>query len=305
MRALQRINLLRFSAALLLGMSCLCSSAQGQGKSGLERIKSEGRIVLAHRESSVPFSYVPQAGQPPVGYALDICVKLAKALQSQLKLKKLDIEYLQVTPANRLTVLENGTADMECGSTTNNAERRKKVAFTIPHFIAGARMLVLADSRIESLEDAAGKRVVSTTGTTPLTALRRLADERTMKMQILEAADHQQAFTMVEQGTADGFVMDDVLLYGLSISRNSGKAYKVVGKFITIEPLAIALPKNDPELKRMVDDEMRRLIISGEAGKLYDKWFMQPIPPHGRTLHLTPSYLLRDFWKYPTDMVPT
>ena len=193
---------------------------------------------------------------------------------------------------------------MECGSTTNNAERRKQVAFTIPHFITGARYMVRADSNIATLADFEGKKLVSTKESTPLNAVTRANTERLLRIQILEAPDHAKAAEMVEKGDADGFVMDDVLLYGRIASRPDPAKFKVVGKFLTIEPLAIMFSKDDPELKKIFDDEMKRMIYSREAYEIYDQWFMKPIPPKGLALGMPMNYLLKDFWKYPTDQVP-
>ncbi|MFN7857916.1 MAG: amino acid ABC transporter substrate-binding protein [Acidovorax sp.] len=270
----------------------------------LERIRSGGKLVIAHRESSVPFSYVDATSGKPIGYAVDLCLHLADVLRKKTGKKDMEVEFLAVTPANRIAMVEQGKADLECGSTTNNAERRQKVAFTIPHFITGARLLVKASSSIDRMEDLNGKKLVSTKGTTPLKAADQANRERLMGITILEAPDHARALDMVEKGEADAFVMDDVLLYGLAAGRPDPKALKVVGRFITTEPLAIMLPKNDPEFKKMIDDEMRRLITSREIYAIYDKWFMKPIAPKNTVLNLPVSYLLRDFWKYPTDQVP-
>jgi ABC-type amino acid transport substrate-binding protein len=282
-----------------LSWSCLAAAEQPV----VDRIKAGGSIIIAHRESSVPFSYL-DADKKPVGYAVDLCVKLAEAVRSKLGAKGGGVSYLMVTPANRISIIETGKADMECGSTTNNAERRQKVAFTVPHFITGARLLVRADSRAERIDDLTGKKVVSTKGTTPLKAIDSANRERLIGLTIIEAPDHGKAIDMVEKGEAEAFIMDDVLLFGLAAGRPNPKALKVVGKFLTTEPLAIMLPKNDPEFKKLVDTEMKRLINSREIYAIYDKWFMQPIPPKNTALNLPVSYLLRDFWKYPTDSVP-
>lgn len=279
------------------------STVQAQTGNLLDRIKAEKKIVLAHRESSVPFSYFDKDGKP-IGYALDVCLQLVKALQKSLALDKLDVEYLAVTPSNRIEKVEKGEAHMECGSTTNNAARRKQVDFTIPHFITGARLLVKADSPIDRVDHPALKTITSTQKTTPLTALKRIDNERFLKLKIIEAEDHAKAVEMVESGQADAFAMDDVLLFGLAAGRPDPKALKVVGRFFTTEPLAIMLPKNEPAYKKIIDDEMRRLIYSGEKLVIYKRWFEQPIPPNNVALNLTPSYLLRDLWKYPTDQMP-
>lgn len=269
----------------------------------LDRIRSTGTVVLAHRESSVPFSFVGPDGQP-VGYAVDLCLKLVEAVGKALSLPQVGTKFLQVTPSNRIAMIENNTADLECGSTTNNAERREKVAFTVPHYITGARYLVRANSPVDVLRDFSGRKLVSTKATTPLKAVTRANNEYLLGITLLEAPDHTRAVDMVASGEADGFVMDDVLLFGLAAGRPDPQAFKVVGKFLTIEPLAIMLPRNDPDFKRLVDAEMKRLIRSQEAHAIYERWFQSPIPPSNRSLNLPMNYLLKDFWKYPTDQVP-
>jgi len=294
-----------FCARALLVAASLLSVSVAQAQTGalLERIKAEKKLVLAHRESSVPFSYLDSQGRP-VGYALEVCVQLAKAVQRSLTLDRLDVSYLQVTPANRIEAIEKGRAHLECGSTTNNAARRQQVAFTVPHFITGARLLVKADSPIDRIDHPALKTVVSTRNTTPLTALRRVDFERFLKLNIIEADDHERAVEMVENGQAQAFAMDDVLLFGLAAGRADPKALKVVGRFFTTEPLAIMLPKDEPAFKKIIDDEMRRMIYAGEIQQIYRRWFEQPIPPGNVALNLPASYLLRDLWKYPTDQMP-
>jgi len=269
----------------------------------LDKLRQGGALVIAHRESSTPFSYL-DADKKPVGYAVDICLKLAEAVKKELGLKTMPITFKMALPATRIAMIESHEADLECGSTTNNAERRQKVAFTVPHYITGSRFMVRADSMIEELPQFEGKKLVSTKGTTPMKALEQANRERLLRINVLEAPDHAKAVEMVEKGEADGFVMDDVLLYGLISSRPDPSKLKVVGKALTIEPLAIMLPKDDPAFKRIVDEEMKRMIRSREAHALYEKWFEKPIPPKGTSLNLPMNYLLRDFWKYPTDVVP-
>ncbi len=269
----------------------------------LDRIRSSGEVVIAHRESSVPFSYVSPGGQP-VGYAIDLCLKVVDALRQQLALPDLRTRFVTVTPANRIAMVEQGKADLECGSTTNNAERREKVAFTVPHYIAGARYLVRSDSPVQVIRDFQGRTLVSTRGTTPLKEAARANSEYALGIRLVEAPDHARAVDMVAAGEADGFVMDDVLLYGLVAGRPDPGRFKVVGKFLTIEPLAIMFSRDDPAFKRLVDDEMKRLIRSREAHTVYERWFLRPVPPANRSLNLPMNYLLKDFWKYPTDQVP-
>lgn len=268
----------------------------------LDRIRQTGKIVIAHRESSIPLSYV--ADKKPMGFAVDLCEHIAEAVKKKLNLPKLEVGYLAVDGSTRIPAIVNGKADLECGTTTNNAERRKQVAFTIPHYITGARYLVRADSPISELNDFDHKKLAITKGTTPLQAIKQANQERLLGITIVETADNASAVDMVEKGEADGFAMDDVQLYGLRMERAHPEKLKVVGKFLTIEPLAIMFNKDDPEFKRVVDEEMKRLISSREAYAIYDKWFMKPIPPRNVALDMPMNYLLKDFWKYPTDQVP-
>ena len=288
---------------LALAWCLLASAPLAHAASVLDRIKSGSPLVIAYRESSVPFSYL-DASREPVGYALDLCLRIADVVRKKMQRPDMPVDLVMVTPANRLQMVADGKVDLECGSTTNNADRRQKVAFTIPHFITGARLMVRADSKIERLEDLEGKTLVSTKGTTPLLAARQANSERLLHINVIEAPDHAKAVAMVEKGEADAFVMDDVLLFGLAANSANPAGLKVVGKFLTTEPLAIMLPNGDPEFKKLVDDEIRRLIVSGEIYPIYDRWFAQPIPPRKTALNLPVSYLLRDFWKYPTDYVP-
>ena len=268
----------------------------------LDRIRSTGRIVLAHRESSVPFSYY-DAGKKPVGYALDLCKDVAEAVRKHLGLKSLEIAYLPITAATRMDAITSGKADLECGSTTNNAERRQKVAFTVPHYITGTRFAVRADSPLAELSQFEKHVLVSTAGSTPLKTITLANDDRLIGIKVQSVPDNAKAMEMLGNGSADGFAMDDVQLYGLIAETADPHKFKVVGKFVTVEPLAIMLSKDDAAFKKVVDDEMRHIIRSGEAEKIYDHWFLAPIPPKGVTLNLPMSYLLRDSWKYPSDIV--
>ncbi len=290
-------------AYFAIGMVLMGLTPMATAGPTLDRINQTGKIILGHRESSVPFSYL-DADKRPVGYAVDLCLRLADAVKKKLDMKTLTIEYMLLTPSNRIAMVEEGKADLECGSTTNNAERRTKVAFTVPHYITGARYMVRADSTAKDLVGLENQRVVSTKGTTPLKAIERANKERVLRLTLQEAPDHARAVEMVEKSESDAFVMDDVLLYGLIASRTQPEKLKVIGKFLTVEPLAIMLPKGDPEFKTILDNEMKRLIVSREAHTIYERWFTKPIPPKNTSLNLPMNYLLRDFWKYPTDQVP-
>lgn len=267
-----------------------------------DRIRQAGKIVIAHREASIPFSYYDD-NKVPVGYAIDLCLLLTKAIKKELKLPDLRVEYMAITPATRIQAISEGKADLECGSTTNNAERRKSIAYTIPHFISSARFLVRSNAQVTNLEDLGGKTVVSTKGTTNIKTLQRLNEELVLRMKLVEAADHAQAFQMVSDGKADAFAMDDVLLYGLRANSGHPQDFKVTGKPMTIEPYAIMLQKNDPEFKKFIDKEMARIMTSREIYPIYKKWFESPIPPKGINMELEMPYLLRDYFRFPSDMV--
>ena len=289
-------------ASLSLALA-LTFATTAQAGSTLDRIQSSGHIVLGHRESSVPFSYVLPDGKA-VGYALDLCLKIAEGVRKKLKMHTLTPQFVAVTPANRIQMVTDGKIDLECGSTTNNAERREKVSFTVPHYITGARYLVRADSGIAELAQFERKTLVSTKGSTPLKSITQANTERALHINVIESPDNAKAVEMVADGRADGFVMDDVQLYGLIAARPDAAKFSVVGKLLTIEPLAIMLGKDDPQFKAIVDEEMKHLITSHEANAVYERWFMKPIPPKGTALNLPMNYLLRDFWKFPTDHVP-
>ncbi|HBD37008.1 amino acid ABC transporter substrate-binding protein [Cupriavidus metallidurans] len=293
-------------ASVFLSLAALLTpaaipAAQAASSPVIQRIQQTGVIRIAHRESSVPFSFM--ADGKPVGYAVDLCLKAADAVRAQLKMPQLRVEWVPVTPATRIPAIVDGKADLECGSTTNNRERREQVAFTIPHYIAGSRMLVKSDSGIRRWSDLRGKTVVSTTGTTPLAMIRKMDESGAMGWKVLEAKDHAEAFAMVESGRADAFVMDDVLLFGLRANAKNPASLAVTGDLLTIEPYAIMLSKQDAEFKKIVDKALVNAIYDQETQKLYRKWFQQPIPPHGITLDIPMSYLLRDSFKFPSDKV--
>ena len=278
------------------------SAADAEPHPVLDRIRNSGRIVLAHRESAVPFSYY-DANKKPVGYALDLCKDVAEAVRKHLGLKTIDIVYLPVTPATRIDAITSGKADLECGTTTNNAERRQKVAFTIPHYITGTRFAVRADSEISELPQFEHHVLVSTTGSTPLKTIASANSDRLLGIDVRAVPDNAAAMAMLANKTADGFAMDDVQLYGLIAESPNPAQFKVVGKFVTIEPLAIMMSKDDAAFKKVVDEDMRHLIRSGDAEKMYARWFMSPIPPKNVSMNLPMSYLLKDSWRYPSDAV--
>jgi len=267
-------------------------SSNVMADSTLDKVKSTGNMTVAYRESSIPFSYLGDDGRP-VGFGWEICRRIVDEVKKQTGRNDLVVASQAVTSQNRIPLLQNGTVDIECGSTTNNSERGKQVAFATNYFYTGTRFLTKANSGIKSLADLKGKKVVSTTGTTNYQVLRNINSEQNVGFELVGAKDHADALLMVESGRADAFGMDDILLYGLRASSKDPKQLVVVGDAIQIEPYAIMLRKDDPQFKTLVDGVIANLMKSGEFDKLYKKWFESNIPPKGINLNAPMSKELK------------
>ena len=247
----------------------------------LKNIKDTGTITLGFRDSSIPFSYLDD-NQKPIGFAMDICYKIVDAVKKELKLDKLQVKLEPVTSSNRIPLLANGTVDLECGSTTNNAEREKQVAFTNTHFLTASRFVSKKANKLDKIDDLKGKSVVSTAGTTNIKQLTEANAARNLGVNIIPAKDHAEAFLMVETDRAVAFVMDDVLLASLIAGSKDPAAYVISSDaFSKPEPYGIMLRKDDVPFKKMVDAATAVLYKSGEGQKLYDKWFMSEDPAQG------------------------
>ena len=266
----------------------------------LKKIKDTGTITIGHRESSIPFSYYDDK-QQVVGYAMDLCNKIVDAVKANLKLAKLDVKLQPVTSATRIPLIANGTVDLECGSTTNNLERQKQVSFTITHFVTANRFVSKKSGKLDKLEDLKGKTVVSTSGTTNIKQITELNTEKNLGLTILPAKDHAEAFLMVETGRAAAFVMDDILLYSLVAGSKQPKDYEISAAALSVEPYGIMLRKDDPAFKKVVDDAMVAVYKSGEINKIYDKWFLKPIPPRDVNLNVPMGAAFKKVVAKPTD----
>jgi glutamate/aspartate transport system substrate-binding protein len=278
----------------------LTAAATGaQAADTLAKIAESGKITLAYRESSVPFSYLD--GNKPIGFSVELSNAVLDAVKKKLNKPKLEVALMPVTSANRIPLLQNGTIDLECGSTTNNSARGKDVAFAINHFYTGTRLLVKKSSKIKSYADLSKKTVATTTGTTNALVMRKYNNEKNLDMDIVLAKDHADAFLLVETDRAVAFAMDDILLFGQIANAKNPGDFEVVGDALQVEPYGCMLPKDDPAFKKLVDDTFIGLMKSGEFEKMYDKWFMQPIPPKGTSLGLPMSPQLRENIKAPSD----
>ena len=267
----------------------------------LKNIKDTGAITLGFRDSSIPFSYLDD-NQKPVGFAMDICYKIVDAVKKELKLDKLQVKLEPVTSSNRIPLLANGTIDLECGSTTNNAEREKQVWFTNTHFLTASRFVSKKANKLDKIDDLKGKSVVSTSGTTNIKQLTEANAARNLGVNIIPAKDHAEAFLMVETDRAVAFVMDDILLASLVAGSKDPSSYAISSDaFSKPEPYGIMLRKDDVPFKKLVDAATAVLYKSGEGQKLYDKWFMSKIPPKGLNLNTPIAPELKHEFAVPSD----
>jgi glutamate/aspartate transport system substrate-binding protein len=273
--------------------------AQGQGGT-LQKIKDTGTISLGHRESSIPFSYYDDK-QQVVGYSHALMLKAVDAVKKELGLQQLNVKLTPVTSQNRIPLVQNGTIDIECGSTTNNLERQRQVSFSNTLFIVGTRLLTRKDSGIKDFPDLAGKNVVTTAGTTSERLLRKLNEEKAMKMNIISAKDHGESFLTLESGRAVAFMMDDALLAGELAKARRPDDWVITGTPQSREAYGCMLRKDDAPFKKVVDAAIAQAMTSGEAEKLYQKWFLSPIPPKGLNLHLPLSDDMKQLFKNPND----
>jgi len=291
---------------ILLGLALAAalgaSRARAEELTGtLKNIKETGAITLGYRDSSIPFSYLDD-NQKPVGFAMDICYKIVDAVKKELKLDKLEVKLNPVTSATRIPLMANGTIDLECGSTTNNAERQKQVSFTNTHFLTASRYVFKKSSGLKSIDDLKGKTVVYTAGTTNIKQLTEANVARSLGATIVPAKDHAEAFLMVETERAVAFVMDDILLASLVAGSKSPSDYVIsTDAFSTPEPYGIMLRKDDAPFKKVVDAATAAIYTSGEGQKLYDKWFMAKIPPKNLNLNTPISPELKAEFAKPSD----
>ncbi|MFF7708076.1 glutamate/aspartate ABC transporter substrate-binding protein [Pseudomonas sp. NPDC007930] len=284
-------------------VAALCgASAQAEELTGtLKKIKDTGVITLGHRDASIPFSYMADASGKPVGYSHDLQLKVVDAIKQQLGMPNLEVRYNLVTSQTRIPLVQNGTVDLECGSTTNNAERAQQVDFSVGIFEVGTRLLSKKDSAYKDFTDLKGKNVVTTAGTTSERLLKAMNAEKQMGMNVISAKDHGEAFQMLESGRAVAFMMDDALLAGEMAKAKKPADWEVTGTAQSYEIYGCMLRKGDAPFKKAVDDAIKATYASGDINGIYQKWFEQPIPPKGLNLKFPMSDKLKALIQAPTD----
>ncbi|MEI6301657.1 MAG: amino acid ABC transporter substrate-binding protein [Betaproteobacteria bacterium] len=279
----------------------IAGGASAQELTGtLKKIKDSGSISVGHRDASIPFSYLDDK-QQPIGYSMDLCMKIVDAVKANLKMPNLKIVLTPVTSATRIPLLANGTVDMECGSTTNNLDRQKQISYVVTTFVTANRVMAKKSSKVAKLDDLKGKALVSTSGTTNLKQVTELNASRNLGMNIMAAKDHAEAFLMVETDRVTAFAMDDILLYGLVASAKTPGDFMVSNEALSVEPYGIMVRKDDPAFKKVADDAVVALFKSGEINKIYSKWFQSAIPPKNVNLNLPMSDQLKKVIAKPTD----
>lgn len=276
------------------------AAAQTQGSDTLRRISETGTINLGHRESSVPFSYYDQRKQV-IGYSHELMLRVLDGIKAEIGLPALTIRLVPVTPQNRIPLVQNGTVDLECGSTSHNTDRERHVAFSNSIFVIGTRLMTARQSGIEDFPDLAGRSVVVTAGTTSERLLRTYNEGLGGRITIVTARDHGESFQALESGRVEAFMMDDALLYGERAKAQQPEQWVVVGRPMSLEVYGCMMRRGDPAFKQVVDRMLAQLMRSGEALKIYVRWFQRPIPPRGLNLNWPPSEALLDLFREPND----
>lgn len=291
---------LRILPFLLLLPLALSARAESSGLPTLEKISRTATISLGHRESSVPFSYYDSKRQV-VGYSHDLMLAVVERIRRELKLPALAVKLVPVTSQNRIPLVQNGSVDLECGSTTHNRERARQAAFSVSIFLTSSRLLTRHGSGIEELADLKGRRVAVTAGTTSERSLLLHAEATGTRFDILKVKDHGDGFNSVQEGRAAAFLMDEAMLYGLRAKADQPGDWRVVGQPMATEVYACMLRKDDPRFKALVDRSLTELMQSGEALKIYRRWFQSPIPPKGLNLNWPAPEALLELYRSPND----
>ncbi len=288
----------QFSARITLACAAVMAAfgAQAQSPATLDKIQQQGKVVIGVRESSAPMAYALGGNHKFVGYHVELCEKVLAKVVPQAK-----IEYMAMTAQNTLPLVQNGTVDLGCGPTTNNMGRQKQVAFSVTTYVSEVRMAVPADSPITSFKQLDGKTLAASAGTTAVQLLRKYAKDNNVELPLQLGKDHFESFMLLEAGRAEAFVLDDNLLAGVIANSKTPDGYKIVGEVLGAEPIALVMRKDDPAFKQAVDAALIEMMKSGEVASIYDKWFMQPIPPKDKPLNLPMGETLKQLLQEPND----
>ncbi len=267
----------------------------------LKKIKDTGAITIGYRESSIPFSYLDDK-QQPIGYAMDLCMKVVDAVKAELKMPNLKVNLQPVTSGNRIPQLQAGNIDMECGSTTNSVDRQKQVSFGPTYFVINVTAAVKKNSGIKTLADLNGKTISTTSGTTSVPLLKKYDKTANVEIKEIYGKDHAESFLLLSQDRVSAFVMDDILLAGQIANSDKPGDYMILsGESLRTEPYSMMLRKDDPQFKALVDKTVGNVMKSGEIDKIYAKWFTSPIPPKGVNMNFPETPAIKDAFKNPND----
>ena len=287
---------MKFSIKMVVAAAALAAGGAAFAQSTFDKINRTGKVVMGVRESSAPMAYAIGSNQTFGGYHVELCERVLKDIAPKAK-----IEYMALTAQNTMPLVQNGTVDIGCGPTTNNLSRQKQVAFAVTTYVSQVRAAVRADSNITSVKQLDGKTVAASAGTTAVQLLRKFAKDNNINLPTTLGKDHCESFMLLESGRADAFVLDDNLLAGVIANSANPAGFKIVGEALGSEPIALLFRKDDPAFKKAVDDSLTKMMKSGELAKVYDKWFMQPIPPKGQALNLPMSDTLKKLLQEPND----
>jgi glutamate/aspartate transport system substrate-binding protein len=285
--------------ALVAGMAASVACAQ-ELTGTLKKIKETGAITIGHRESSIPFSYLDDK-QQPIGYAMDLCTKIVDAVKTELKLPGLQVNLQPVTSSNRIPLLQNGTIDLECGSTTNSTVRQEQVAFGPSYFVVNVTAAVKKASGINKIADLNGKTVSTTSGTTSVPLIKGYKKAGNVEVKEIYGKDHAESFLLMADDRAAAFIMDDILLAGQIANAKRPADYKMLPESLRQEPYSMMLRKDDPQFKALVDKTIGAVMKSGEIEKIYAKWFTKPVPPKEINLNFPMTPAIREAFKNPND----
>jgi glutamate/aspartate transport system substrate-binding protein len=302
MNRVLRSTLLRHWIGSSFSIACLAvAAAQAAEPTGvLKKVKDSGQITVGYRESSIPFSYLDDKAQP-VGYTMELCNRVVDALKKELKLPNVAVKLQAVTSQNRIPLVVNGTVDMECGSTVNNVERQAQVAFSDTTFVVATRFIARKADNLKTIDDLKGKTVAVTTGTNTVKRVRDLDAAHKLGLNMINGKDHADSMLLMTSGRASAFFEDDILLVGLAASSPAPNEFALSVEGYSVDPYSIMLPKGDAEFKKLVDGVLVDLFRSGEINRIYDRWFMKPIPPKNITLNFPMGAALKNAIAKPTD----